>query len=288
MSDHFSWVEHKPEIIAFIFAILAAIILEIAKRPIRKSWQRVRRFINKQRNKKERTLHETEISNSIKSNFTASVPPRFVVDAIKKHGALTTNDAVHYTDAVEKRYHVLRRLRILPLINGAETFFRETCREMASAFVHDDTDLLFLSLKKETNEIFANEFVGKNWPGRIKWHEVIYKERRKGLWSRGEVMRTFKYEDGDSLEGTKVILLEALLVFPETLTATIEWLKKQGAMIKGIAILFNGADPQIDFQACGISPDNVSIGWFVDLKIFSANNCECKNKRLKVLTYNDY
>lgn len=287
MSDHFSLVEHKSELIAVILAIVAAIIVEIAKRPVRKSWRILRRFINKRRNKKERALHETETSNSIRSNFTASVPLKFVVDAIKKHKALTINDRLHYTD-VEKRYHVLRRLRILPLINGAETFFRETCREMASGLVHDNTDFLFLSLKKETNEIFANEFVGKNWPGRIKWHQVVYKERRGGLWSGGKVTRTFKYEEGDSLEGTKVILLEALLVFPGTLTATIEWLKNQGAMINGVVILFNGADPEIDFQTCGISPDNVSVGWSVDLKIFSANNCGCKNKRLKVLTYNDY
>ena len=249
---------------------------------------KIQQRINKRILTNERTLNEIAISKSIKSNYPREVPVPYIVDPIVKQKVFTTNERIHYTD-IEKKYHVFRKIELLPLLDGTNTFFNELCKAMASSLqFEEDSSFLLLYLNKETNKLFSHVFSsigGHN----IKCQNITFKERR-GIWSLFKKKRAFGYGEvnSESLEGTKVILLEALLIFPETLTEAVEWLKSKGATIIGIVVLFDGSGTLSDFSTCIENTNNVIKGVSIDLKIFRANECNCNNKRLKVLTYSKY
>jgi|GEM_PF-6254435 len=287
MAEKANWFQHHfwEIIFAFIFAVVAGVFFEILKKPAKRSklLGKVQNIVKKIRTRGRRFVPESSILNSINTNFNNSVSNKLISDAIYKHHSLYINEKHHYAD-VEKKYHAQRRFLICSTVNGDEFFFRELCREMA-AKLHKKEIPLFLSLKKESNRIFAQEFVGNNFPGRIKWHSINCYEKRKG-WPFNTVEREFKYEEGDTLDGLKIILLESFLLFPDTIIEAIKWVQNQGASVEGIIVLFDGSGGQLDFSSCGFNPDDVIIGCFIDLKTVLAQHCACKNG-IKVLKYNN-
>lgn len=241
------------------------------------------------KNRKE-YLNEKEITDSIKSNFESVAPSEYIVDAIKKHHALYKNKHFHYKD-ISKKYHLCREFKLKQTIaDGTETFFEKICEAMAKKVNFDDISLV-LYLQKDTNGLFANE-LAKNHIGGIKSHPIMYSEKRgmfKRLFSKN-VKRNFDYQIGESLSGLNVILIESLLIFPETVLSTIQWLKSKGANVKNVVILFDATEKITDFESCEEELKNgIMKGVDIDLKSSSVSNCECKDKvRLKVIKYDKY
>lgn len=269
--------------IALIFAGIAAIIAEIVKHPFRNLFRKLyhKFFSNKLQKLVKRIMNRGEqvlqaaVRDSVDSKFEAQVPKKYIIDAITKHNALITNQRFHYSN-LSKQYHLQRKFKLLPILNGDEAFFREMCDALSSKIDFESIDLI-LYAKKETNRLFAKEFA-RNPPGRIKNHSLIYKEG-------GQI----EYQEGESLEGENIILLESLLIFPETILETIKWLQGQRANVRGVIILFNGSGTLTDFSSCGINQTNVIISSSIDLKLSLANECNCSNKtKLKILKYNEY
>jgi hypothetical protein len=285
------YIEHKAEIIfALIFSVAALFVVEVVKHPIKKIWVKVsRRFnVNKIKSvlKGVKALHEAEIERSMKSNYDGPVPTHFIVDAVKKHNAFTTATRVHFSDYFGK-YHVWRRLNLFPVLNGEETFFDEMCSNMSKEIDFRGINLA-LSLKKDTNRLFAKEFL-ENFPPKIKNHTLIYDE--KTSMGSGDHYSTVKYGEGESLEGTNVLILESLFIFPEPIMETIKEIRRQGANVNGLVILFDGSGGSVDFASFGLKPEDIIVGCRVDLKLFTHETCDCKKKsksKLKVLRYDEY
>ncbi len=288
MNEKNFFSEHFWEI---IFAFPAAVLVEIFLRPIRKLYKRffsekIQNFIKTRKRNREETLHETEISKSINSYFDSAAPSRYIVGAIKNHNSLSQNRRFHYTD-ISKKYHLCREFKLKQTIaDGTEIFFEEICTAIADKVSFNNTDIV-LFLEKDTNGLFAREFA-KNHVGNIKSHSIIYKEERG--WFNKKVKRNYKYEIGESLVGTDVILIESLLIFPETVLDTIEWIKSKGANVKNVVILFDATGQIVDdFGYCKIGSENAILGASIDLKLSSVSNCKCKDKvKLKVLKYDKY
>ncbi len=117
----------------------------------------------------------------------------------------------------------------------------------------------------------------------------MYSEKRRWFGLSKKVNRNCKYEIGESLAGTNVILIESLLIFPETVLDAIKWIKKQGSNVKYVVILFDASGQFTKFESCGIRSENVIIGAAIDLKLYLISRCECKDKvKLKVLEYDKY
>ena len=236
------------------------------------------------KNRKEYS-NETEITGSIKSNFEIAAPPEYIVGAIKKHKALYTNTHFHYTD-ISKQYHLCREFKLKQTIaNGTETFFEKICEAMAKK-INFENIALVLYLEKDTNGLFARE-LDRHHIGNIKSHPIVYSEKRR--WFNKNVKRDFEYEVGESLSGTNVILIESLLIFPETVLSTIQWLKNKGANVRNIVILFDATEKLTDFGSCGIDRKNVITGIYIDLMLDFKSKHKCSDKlRSKVLKYDNY
>lgn len=271
-------------IYALFFAILAYFFLEKTKcgrgltRWVLSIGSKFQKRINAERN-----LSKPEVIEAIRSNFPDQIPNTFVTDPVSKNNALTWNKKWVYTDT-ENNYLFDRYFSVFPLINGNETFYREACECLASAFVNIDTSnkFLFVYLDKETNRLFKAEFVGQHFPGKVQCHPIICNE------SRTAPRFNLKYEKGESLAGCRIVLLECYVLVPEVITATITWLQDQGAVVEGVAILFMGAEGYFNDNACGVNRDNVRIEYFVDLKISKFSEIKQRRKKLKILTYSDY
>lgn len=272
----------------FLYYLFCNVIFDYLKYIWKKINNKLQKITNKRILTNERPLNEIAISKSIKSNYPREVPLPYIIDPIVKQKVFTTNERIHYTD-IEKKYHVFRKIELLPLLDGTNTFFKELCKAMAlSLQLEEDSNFLLLSLNKETNKLFSqvfSTFGGHN----IKCQNITYKEGGWILSLFNKKKRSFGYGEvnSESLEGTKVILLEALLIFPEILTEAVEWLKSKGATIIGIVILFDGSGT-LSNSTCIENTNNVIKGVSIDLKIFRANECNCNNKRLKALTYSNY
>lgn len=290
MNEKLFFNEHRWEIIfAAIFAVIALLVWEIFRHPFSKMYRKfvspkLSKACKKIKNRGEEVIHEAEILNSIQSHFADKVPPQYIADAIKKHNSLSINRRFHYAD-ISKKYHIFRRFKLFPILNGDEAFFTEICRAMSEGINFRDVNLT-LCIKKGPNNLFARKF-SDNYPGRIRAHALTLKENKK--FFKKEPRREIAYEEGDALVGTNVILLESLLIFPETIIEHIKWVHEQGAHIKKVVILFNGTNSPIDLSACGISAEDVIIGVSVNLGFASAESCRCHGKgRLKILKYNEY
>lgn len=86
-----------------------------------------------------------------------------------------------------------------------------------------------------------------------------------------------------------MILLESLLIFPETILESIKWIQNEGAKVRNVVILFDASGQFTDFISCGLKPENVIIGCFIDLKLSLASNCKCNNEsKLNILRYDKY
>lgn len=271
-------------IVAVVIAIFEKIFHPsrwLYKSYLEKPIQKLRRILRK---RGEETLHEAVVLNSISSNYADKVPPRFIANAISKHGAITINKRFHYRDP-SKIYHARRRFKLFPILNGDETFFSEICKVMSEQIDFNEINLT-LFIKKEANKLFAQKFAG-NYPSRIRAHELLYKEKRK--WFMSDFHPEFDYEAGESLEGTNVILLESLLVFPEPLFQTIRWIRDKGANIKKVIILFDATHSLSDFDDCGINLQDVIIGIPIDLEVELSAACKCSGKsNTTILKYDDY
>lgn len=147
----------------------------------------------------------------------------------------------------------------------------------------------FIYIKKTTNRIFSDVFVGQNWPGRFLSHSINCREKKLPFWKGGGYSVEFEYEEGESLEGVKVILLEAFLLFPSTLQQAIKWLEEQGAIVQKVVIFFDGTGDPTCFSPCGIDQNDVICGCSVDMKVVKPGDCHCafKNK-VHLLKYKEY
>lgn len=288
------WQPHRlgDWYIGIIVGVIVAVVLwviEIFLHPVRWFYNRylkkhIQRLLRKFRARGEETLHEATVLGLLTSNYAAKVPPQFIANAISKHGAITTNNRFHYTDP-SQTYHAYRRFKLFPILNGDETFFSEMCKAMSEQIIFSEINLT-LFIRKEANRLFAQKFA-ENYPKRIRAHELIYRE--KGKCFTRAIHPEFDYEAGESLEGTNVVLLESLLVFPETLLQTISWVRGKGANVKKVVILFDATHSLTDFGACGINLQDVIIGTSLNLEVYSATTCKCSGQaKTNTLKYNEY
>ncbi len=206
---------------------------------------------------------------------------------MKKNKALYKNTHFHYTD-ISKQYHLCREFKLKQTIaNGTETFFEKICEAMAKELNFENINLV-LYLEKDTNGLFARE-LDRHHIGDIKSHPIVYSEKRRWFGLSKKVNRNCKYEIGESLSGLNVILIESLLIFPETVLSTIQWLKSKGANVKNVVILFDATNKITDFGSCEEELKNGIRGVDTDLKSSSVSNCECRDKvGLKVIKYDKY
>ncbi|MFH1097137.1 MAG: hypothetical protein ABH886_03695 [Candidatus Desantisbacteria bacterium] len=284
------WEHHHIEIIwAAVFAVIFGFLWEWFLHPYIKKVEifiKLKKIIEKFWKRGNTTFHEVEIANSIKSNYPKEVPEHFIVDAIQKHNALTTNSRFHY-QSFDKSYHACRFLTILPIIDGDELFFREICKAMAMDCNSVEVDM-FLSIKKPTNKIFPYEFVS-HWPRCIPSHSISCHEKKLPFWKGGDYLVEFEYEEGKSLEGVKVILLESFLLFPPTVQQAIKWLREQGAIVQKVVIFFDGMRDPACFDSYGIRQTDIMVGCSVNMKVTKLGDCHCKNKnKVRLLKYQKY
>ena len=225
----------------------------------------------------EVALNSREIRNSIQSHHV-KVEKEIIAGPIERKKVLTENRRFHYRNP-SGSHHVMRRLRLWPLLDGSQSFFPLLCKEMPEGFDFAGIDII-LYIEKETNELFQYQFGFENCYQRTKSFRLVYNEQGTPR---------VKCLEREILQGAEVILLESLLIFPETLVETIRWIKEQGAIIRKVFVLFDATGQLIDFDACGIPREDVIIGCRIDLKVKDAATCGCKDgAKLKPLTYFDY
>lgn len=278
--------EHLYEI---IFAVLFGILYELWE----KNWKKFKftRYIHTKFMQffrgNEKFIQRTEINNTTKSNFSIDVPHKQIAAGIECRKALVAIENYYYTNQY-KKYGAQKLLKVLQLLNGENAFLNEICQAMSACLPHNGIDLC-LSLQKETNRLFSTEFA-RNLPGRVRSHTLVYDEKITHFWQgRSFCDPEIKYEQGESLQGAKVILLESLLLFPESLKQTIQWLTSQGATILKVVILFDGLGDSDFFPTCGITKNDVIIASSIELGVRAlASPSSPQARRLKVLKYGEY
>lgn len=291
------WEHHSAEVwIGLVLAIVIGLLIEYLKK------FKFTKYLHKKIRQiccgNEKIIQRNEIDKTTKSKFHPTVPHNQIAAVIELHKALVTRAPFYYTNRY-RNYRTQRLLKVLQLLNGQDSFFSELCQAMSASLPSNGFDLC-LSLQKETNRLFASEFA-RNLLGRVRSHSIVYDEKRMPFWRfLFEVLRNFwrflfevarnlldrershrrkeftfwpsgrrhpklKYEQGDSLQGVKVILLESFLLFPESLMQTIEWLTSEGAIISKVVILFASTEDQALFSSCGIEVADVIVGCSIDL-----------------------
>lgn len=279
----FKGIYHEHLVEAIVLAIIAALAIEFFKKPFRTLYKKIigRKIDSYKKKRKLRIeipLHETEILQSIKTNANPAVSPEIIAGSIKKHNALIVPKRFHYTDPTGK-YHLCRKFNLLVLLNGEEVLVDTICKKMYSTLsstVQFSNIAFTLSLRKETNKFFSSKIFAKNCTQRTRNHFLDYMED-------GEI----QYNDGDSIEGTSVVLLESFVISPEIIKSTILKIQKLGGKVEGIVILFCDTSLDIDFSSCRIKQENVIIANFIDLKLSEVRNTTCF-KATKRLKYSDY
>lgn len=273
--------EHKTErIYAIIVGIVLGIPLAIAAEYFTKAWSRlwkwiykkIKRVLRKPTRYQEYTVQENEVNTSLRNCL---IDKQRIVYTIVRHQALVQSMAFHYADTA-KNYHTRRKLNLFPVLDGGDGFFRELCQALIPAIDTNNTDLILYN-KKATNELFANEF-GRNFLKITKQHSLIHTEKKN--FFKSSVERKIDYESGESLDGVRVVLIESLFVFPDTLTETIRWLRTQGAQVTKVVILFDGSGMGPNYDFLGIRSADVVVGCRIDLKMMPAAQCDCRNKIL--------
>lgn len=116
-------------VLAAVFCVPAYFFGELILHHIKKAeiFIKLKKRIKKFNSRGNETYHNTEIANSIKSNYPKEAPEQFIVDAIEKHKVLTTNKRHHY-ESFDRIYHACRFLKFYPLSTVMRLFLKKSAK----------------------------------------------------------------------------------------------------------------------------------------------------------------
>lgn len=276
---------HAIEIIfAIIFAIIFGIIVELYKfrEKLKKRdksltqyyREKLKRLFDSDRPKK---INTREIERSISTQIN-KLDRESTVFSIDKKGVLSNKDKSHYE---VDGYHFERFLNVLPVLDGDEQFFVQACRSIGDILRTSEIDCI-LYLEKDTDSLFCREVINQSLPDRTKVYSLGYKNQPKAP--------KVVYRENDALEGQNVAVVTALALSDKPLVALSDFVRKQGAQLEGVAILFDAIYDLVDLKS--LLNTKVISAIYIDLKSYNSESGCCKlcstKSIINRLGFNDY
>jgi hypothetical protein len=275
--------------IAIILAIVFAIIVAIIIGPSRKLIETFLNFIFPAAFPRFRNLFKKYFKKDwiVLSNYYAIDTEKTAEGVFNNSEFLqgTYTKGYHYSD-IGNYYHLWRWINVLSFLNSPNLALDEMMQHVLEKIKPVGINLV-LCTPKGSNLFIVGILGNTVFQGRKEktlFHNVLYNEFEEN----DIIKRVVKYEDGDSLSGKKIILIETLLIFPEPLKEIIREIKRQGGIIKKVIILFNGCLTMPSLSTLGICDDDILVAWNINLKISTYGRCSSCKPPIEKLLYQNY
>ncbi|MDP2045552.1 MAG: hypothetical protein Q8L00_04985, partial [Deltaproteobacteria bacterium] len=215
------------------------------------------------------------------SNYYGIVQENMVESMVHKYDCFIGSyiDKCHYSD-IGNYYHLSAGFRLVKLLNSSDIFLGMMLRHIMKKINPREIDIVLFSAKP-TNILFSNIFGAKEFGENTLFHKVSYDEFKIG----NNIKREVKYTDGESLKGKRIMIIEALHIFPGPMIEIIKEVQKQEGIIKKIVILFNGFLSEPSFSPW-VKDNDLLVAW--DINLICLTTSRCCNNPAEILPYNNY